>query len=146
MTKSPRYNYKLIFLAIFFLAIVLLPLFNSAKAAGYTGFSCSSTGNIFDTIATLKSSGENGIPVTDPYAIFKLGGCIIAQLTTYILGLGGILSVIMIIVSGLRYMGSAGNPSAQQASVKSLNAAVVGFAIIICFWAIFNFIAGLILG
>jgi len=137
MNKLSQYTLKYILPLLFLLVIIFLPYCNRAYAAG--NFTCS--GNIFTTLQEVRDAGKGGAnPITEPYAIFKVAGCILAQLTTYILSLGNIIAVIMIMISGLRYMGSAGNPTVQQGAMKSLNAAVIGFAIMIMFWSLFQFI------
>ena len=130
---------KHILLFLFALTVVFFPF--ATSAAG--DFVCQN--GLLATIEYIRKSGAGGQNIVDsPYALFKLAGCILEQATNYIIMLGGVVAVIMIMVSGLRYMSSAGNPTNQQNAVKSLNASVVGLAILLCFWSVFNFMLKLL--
>ena len=117
--------------------MIIFAPYSGVRAA--TGFTCGK--NLLDTIGIIYNTGTNKGNIVDaPYALFSMIGCVLKQATDYILWLGGAIAVIMIIISGIRYMAASGNSSAQQSAMKALNAAVIGLAIIACFWSVFNFI------
>ena len=79
----------------------------------------------------------------ESFVIANLGDLMLA-ITNFLLELGWIVAAIMIMVSGVRYMLSAGNSDARGKAVKSLYTSVIGFVIILTFWAFFNFFTAFI--
>lgn len=54
----------------------------------------------------------------------------------------GAISVIMIIIAGLRFVVSMGNPKQVKAARETILNAVIGLVIAICSYAIVNFVIG----
>ena len=130
---------------IFFFLTVLLAIVTpiSRAYAAITPFVCDK--GLFATIDKIKHVGDEGAPVVDgPYAIFQMVGCVLKQATDQFIWAGAIVGVIMIMISGLRYMASAGNPTAQQNAMKGLNTSVIGLAMLACFWSIFYFLLNIL--
>ncbi|MBX4190710.1 pilin [Candidatus Saccharibacteria bacterium] len=72
-------------------------------------------------------------PVTGPGNIFSVAASIVALLT-------GLAAIIMIIVSGLTMITSAGNSEAVTTARRRLVAAVIGLVIVLLAWAIIRFV------
>lgn len=73
-----------------------------------------------------------------------------AQLVTKILPLaltiGGFITVIVIIISGIQFVTSSGNPEAAAAAKNRLVYAIVGFIIIVLAFAILQIVNRIFLG
>ncbi len=89
------------------------------------------------TKAQVLSLGKEG------FTIANLGNLMLT-ITNFLLELGWIVAAIMIMISGIKYMLSAGNPDARGKAVKGLYTSVVGFVILLAFWALFNFFTAFI--
>ena len=74
----------------------------------------------------------------------------VAQLITkvlpLVLSIGGFIAVIVIIISGIQFVLSSGNPEAAGAAKNRLVYAIVGFIIIILAFAILQIVDRLFLG
>ena len=71
---------------------------------------------------------------------------LISDILPIVLGLGGFLTVIIIVISGIQFITSSGNPEAAAAARSRLIFALVGFAIIILAFAITQIIDKIFLG
>lgn len=56
---------------------------------------------------------------------------VIENVTNWVLALAGSLAVLFIIIGGIRYITSAGNPQLQEAAKKTLTQAIVGLVIVL---------------
>jgi len=94
---------------------------------------------------TAAYSAQEGVQAArgdgQPTELFGSGG-IITTLTNTLLFVVGALSVIMIIVGGLRYIISGGNASAVSAAKNTVLYAIVGLIIAFLAFAAINWILG----
>ena len=89
----------------------------------------------------ISSGAEQSRGVDMPENLFGVGG-IFTQVTNIMLFLIGVVSVIMLIFGGLRYIISGGNSSAVTAAKNTILYAIVGLVIAILSYAIVNFVIG----
>ena len=85
----------------------------------------------------VNAAHGNGQPVD----LFG-GSGIITTLTNTLLFVAGALSVIMIIVGGMRYVVSGGNSTAVTAAKNTILYAIVGLVIALLAFAAINFVLG----
>ena len=104
-------------------AIVLLSLATPVSAIG-----------IFDGVNAAQG---NGTPAT----LFG-GGGVVTTITNALLFLAGALSVIMIIIGGLRYTVSGGNSANVTAAKNTILYAIVGLIVAFLAFAIVNWVVG----
>lgn len=76
-----------------------------------------------------------------PGNLFGDGG-IFQQITNVLLFIIGVLSVIMLIVGGIRYVVSGGNQQAVTSAKNTILYAIVGLIVAILAFAIVNFVVG----
>ena len=87
---------------------------------------------ILDGVNAAKGSGQ-------PTELFGAGG-VITTVTNVLLFIAGALSVIMLIVGGLRYTISGGNSTAVTAAKNTVLYAIVGLVIAFLAYAAINFV------
>ncbi|MDP2632106.1 MAG: hypothetical protein Q8P25_00080 [Candidatus Curtissbacteria bacterium] len=75
-----------------------------------------------------------------------LVGNLITEILPIILGVGGMLTVIFIIISGIQFITSSGNPEAANAAKGRLIYALIGFAVIVLAFAALQIISAIFLG
>jgi|SRR3989338_901410 len=75
-----------------------------------------------------------------------LVGNIVSDIAPIVLGLAGFIAVIMIIISGIQFMMSSGNPEAAAAARGRLVFALIGFALIVLSYVVLQFVDQLFLG
>lgn len=75
-----------------------------------------------------------------------LVGQIVGKILPVILILGGFITVIVIIISGIQFITSGGNPEAANAARGRLTYAIIGFVIIILAFAILQIVNKIFLG
>ncbi|OGE05317.1 hypothetical protein A3F45_03480 [Candidatus Curtissbacteria bacterium RIFCSPHIGHO2_12_FULL_41_17] len=75
-----------------------------------------------------------------------LVGNIVSDIAPIVLGLAGFIAVIMIIISGIQFMTSSGNPEAAAAARGRLVFALIGFALIVLSYVVLQFVDQLFLG
>ncbi|MDB5179841.1 MAG: conserved rane protein of unknown function [Candidatus Saccharibacteria bacterium] len=92
----------------------------------------SSALTVFDGVNAAKGNGQ-------PTELFG-GGGVITTVTNVLLFIVGGLSVIMLIVGGLRYVVSAGNSTAVTAAKNTVLYAIVGLVIAFLAYAAINFV------
>ncbi|GEM_PF-4096010 len=68
-------------------------------------------------------------------------GEVLENVTNWVLGIAGALAVLFIIISGIRYITSAGNPQLQESAKKNLTSAIIGLVIVLIAFVIVNVIA-----
>ena len=73
-------------------------------------------------------------------------GQILSQILPIVLGLAGFITVIMIVISGIQFITSSGNPEAAAAAKNRLVYAIIGFVVIILAFAILQIIDAVFLG
>ena len=73
-------------------------------------------------------------------------GDLISKFLPAILGIAGFVTVIIIIVSGIQFITSSGNPEAAAAARGRLTFAIIGFIIIVLAFAILQIIDKIFLG
>lgn len=75
-----------------------------------------------------------------------LVGQIISGIIPVVLGIAGFITVIMIVISGIQFITSSGNPEAAGAARSRLIFAIIGFVVIILSFAILQVINSVFLG
>ena len=76
----------------------------------------------------------------------NLVGEFVSAILPAILSIAGFISVIMIVVSGIQFISSSGNPEAAAAARGRLTFALIGFAVIILAFIILQIINRVFLG
>ncbi len=72
--------------------------------------------------------------------------CIVNNITSWVLGLAGLVIVLMIVIAGVRYIVSAGNPNQTEGAKKTLVGAIIGLIIIILAKVLISIVVKLITG
>lgn len=75
----------------------------------------------------------------------NLVGRLISDIIPIILGVAGFVAVIMIVISGIQFITSSGNPEAAGAARNRLVYALIGFVVIIMSFAILQVVNALFL-
>ncbi|MFC1721955.1 Mbov_0395 family pilin-like conjugal transfer protein [Patescibacteria group bacterium] len=70
----------------------------------------------------------------------------IGNVTNWTLGIAGSLAVLFIIISGIRYVTSAGNQQLQESAKKNLTYAIIGLVIIVLAFVITNAVINALVG
>lgn len=73
-------------------------------------------------------------------------GRLLSDILPIVLGLAGFVTVIIIVISGIQFITSSGNPEAAAAAKNRLVYAIVGFVVIILAFALLQIIDALFLG
>jgi hypothetical protein len=98
---------------------------------------------------TYANSTVNGVNAAQgegqPADLFGVGGTITA-VVNILLYVVGLLSVIMIIVGGIRYVISGGNSAAVSAAKNTVLYAIVGLVVAFLAYAIINFVLDALTG
>ncbi len=76
-----------------------------------------------------------------PADLFGVGG-VVSTITSILLFIIGALSVVMIIIGGLRYVTSGGNPTSVTGAKNTILYAVVGLVVAFLAYAAVNFVLG----
>ena len=71
---------------------------------------------------------------------------LVSDIIPIVLGLAGFITVIMIVISGIQFITSSGNPEAAAAAKNRLVYAIIGFVVIILAFAILQIIDAVFLG
>ena len=90
------------------------------------------------TQAIQQSIGGSCTTGCDPNSLNNT----IAAITNVILFVAGAASIIMIVIGGLRYVVSGGNPSAINDAKNTILYAIVGLVISVSAFAIVNYVLG----
>lgn len=86
---------------------------------------------------------------TSPTGEFQYRGLItqiLSQILPIVLGIGGFITVIVIVLSGIQFITSSGNPEAAAAAKNRLLFAIIGLVIIILAFAVLQIINAVFLG
>lgn len=94
------------------------------------------------TPAPTNNNGTGNTNIGPPYE----GGPqtimeVIESITDWVLGIAGALAVLFIIISGIRYITSAGNQNLQEAAKKNLTSAIIGLVIVLLAFVIVQVLA-----
>lgn len=81
-----------------------------------------------------------------PDAGATLVGDLISKILPIAIALGGFLTVIFIIISGIQFITSSGNPEAANAARNRLTFAIIGFVVLALSFLIVQFINNVFLG
>jgi len=101
-----------------------------------------------NTLSTALLAVFSLIPMTASAAITTITGSqtlaqIIGKVITWILAFVGVLAVLMLIIGGVRYVISAGNPAQTEGAKKTIIYALVGIVIVILAVILVNAVSGL---
>lgn len=94
---------------------------------------------------TLQSGVQSARGDGQPVTLFGDGG-IFTTIVNILLFIIGALSVIMLIIGGIRYTVSGGNQSAITAAKNTIMYAIVGIIIAVLAFAIVNFVLSSLMG
>ncbi len=114
----------------------------AASVAGVSSFAMS-------TAAVSAQSAQEGLDtaVTDENqtSIFEDGG-VFERVVNVLLFLVGAISVIMLIVGGIRYIVSAGDQNQVTNAKNTILYAIIGIIVAVLAWGIVNFLLGWLYG
>lgn len=97
-------------------------------------------GSIQEGVAAARGNGQ-------PSELLNgNGGGIFTMIVNIMLFIVGVLSVIMLIIGGLRYVVSGGNSSAVSAAKNTILYAIVGLVVALLSYAIVTFILRVVMG
>ncbi len=115
--------------AVAALAIVTSGLISgSAFAATSSSISCPADLPNRDLICASSTGGESKLINT------------VSNVLTAIYGIVGILAVVMIVVGGVKYMTSQGDPGKLQSAKNTIMYSIIGLVVVLAAFAITNFI------
>lgn len=130
---------KLLSPAVFMAAFGLV-VGGSLFAAPAVQAACDTSGGVNLSSGIGCAQGDD-----QPTELFGDGG-IFTKVVNVLLFLVGIISVIMIIIGGIRYSTSNGDQGAITAAKNTIMYAVIGLVVAILAFAIVNFVTGSFLG
>jgi len=103
------------------------------------------------TLAVAPGDGVGDLPKSDAetfggFTYHGLIGQIISRFLDPILVIAGFVTVIIIIISGIQFVTSGGNPEAAASARGRLTFAIIGFVIIVLAYAILQIVDKVFLG
>lgn len=105
---------------------------------------------IFAVLAKLTNvHAQLGDLPASPTAKFTRSGLVsqvLSEIIPIVLGLAGFVTVIVIVISGIQFITSSGNPEAAGAARSRLIYAIIGFVVIILAFVILQVINSVFLG
>lgn len=113
-------------------SIVMFSVFG-LSAISAVSLPSTASAQVADGIKTATTSEMQNKSINGPNGLIK-------SVVNILLWVVGILSVIMIIYSGLRYITSAGDAAKTKSAQSTLTYAVVGLIVAILAWAIVNMV------
>ena len=122
MLGTPLRRTLVAFFVVFSATIIL-----SLPTSAYT---------IFEGVNAAHGTGQ-------PTELFGASG-VVSTITNLLLFIVGALSVVMLIIGGLRYVISGGNASAVSAAKNTILYAIVGLVIAFLAYAAINFVLGVL--
>lgn len=101
--------------------------------------------------AVIPDGGSGNLPKSEAeqfggFTYSGLIGQVITRILPIILTIAGFITVIVIIISGIQFVLSSGNPEAAAAAKNRLIYAIVGFIIIVLAFAILQIVNRIFLG
>ena len=132
---------KLGMLVIISTAFLLLPAAPAMAAFDPFAKSCTNTNtshNVPSSAVCVDKKKNSTNPISGPDGIINTAANIIAVV-------GGVAAVIVIIVSGIRFVTSGDNPDTAKAARSGIALALAGLVVIALAWAIVTFISDRIL-
>ena len=103
------------------LALVILSLPLQASASDpFNGVPCGSAGSS----AVCKDKGSSGNPISG-------SGGLLVKITRIIAYIGGVAAIIMLIIGGIRYILSGGDPGKISSAKDTIVSALIGIAVIV---------------
>ena len=123
------------------ITITILLLNTAASLAVIPGEEGGGCTNFFTCIGNIPDptsgtfGGEQGLPAK-----------VINVFLPIVIGLAGMIAVIIIIISGIQFITSSGNPEAANAARGRLIYAIIGFAIVVLAFAALQIIDNIFLG
>jgi hypothetical protein len=122
-------------------------LFNKKTIVGIISLVASFFVSLVSVVFAADLSIQGGINAAhgngQPTELFGAGG-VITTITNTLLFAVGILSVVMIIIGGLRYVTSGGNSTSVTAAKNTIMYAIVGLVISFLAFAAINFVLGML--
>lgn len=102
---------------------------------------------IFNACNNVSQSAKSGSPVCTTNQTPSQNPVVskINVAATIVALIAGVAAVVMIIVSGLTFVSSGGNPEAVASAKKQLTYAIAGLVIVALAWAITRFVVDVIL-
>lgn len=113
--------------------------------AAIAALSSAFSGVTFAFDGTLQSGVEAARGANIPAELLGSGGVVTTIINT-LLFVVGFLSVVMLIIGGIRYVISGGNSAAVTAAKNTILYAIVGLIIALFAYAIINFVIGSLSG
>jgi len=136
MLKINSAKKTFLLITVFFLLLILIPTTTHAA----TSYVCKG-GSIFDFFTDIRDTGESDATIyTDPYTLVSLISCAMEKITSFLLEIALGVSALIVAISGIRYTMSAGDPKKQQDAIRAINAAIIGFILLMLFMSLFNFV------
>lgn len=117
---------------VFFVCILLLSLLISKKVYACEGFT--------DCLQNISTPGLD--PAYQPSGFI---GTLISRIIPIVLSVAGFFTVIFIVISGLQYVLSSGNPESAAKAQGRLIYAIVGFVVIILAFGILRVVDSIFL-
>ena len=110
--------------------------------ATFPGLASAISMDNFYFAANPLESGVNAARAEgQPGDLFGNGG-VFNQITSFLLFIIGILSVVMIVIGGLKYVISGGNKDAVTSAKNTILYAIVGLIVALLAYSIINFVVG----
>jgi len=109
---------------------------------------CNNGNGLINIVGSSVNIQPPKLPIspTGNFTATGLVGQIISAFLPIILGIAGFVTVIIIVISGIQFVTSGGNPEAAAAARGRLTFAIIGFVIIVLAFAILQIIDKIFLG
>jgi hypothetical protein len=95
-----------------------------------------------DTFALTAAEGANSAKTAEQPSTVTGDGGVFQKITNVLLFIIGAISVIMLIIGGIRYVVSGGDSSAVTAAKNTILYAIVGIIVALLAYALVNFVLG----
>src|SRR4029077_11003261 len=130
---------KILFILLSFLSVLII-LPSTSYAAGIFDNACNGSGSTSALCQDQNMHCQTTQGVETCSSTLIGPGGLITQIATIISLVAGIAAVIVIIISGLMFITSGGDPQRAQSARGALTAALIGVAIIALAESIFGFL------
>lgn len=131
--KKITQSAKMLSFALFAVGVVSL-----GATAGVTH----AAGNCDTSNLSIQSGADCGQGTGQPDNLFNGDDSMFKKVTNVLLFLVGAISVIMLIVGGIRYVVSGGDQGAVTSAKNTILYAIVGIVVAILAYAVVNFVTG----